>query len=408
MDGMDDDAVPPDPFGGLFGMPEGSEAYADTPLFRELQRVLLSSAGSPINWELARQVGIATAQQGRPDPEPSDADQRALEEAVRLAELQVGSFTGLEPPAEVGDVQAVRRAAWVEGNADGLRGLLEPAAARITEAMTRADLPDVAGSEEAPAATGQLQAVMGQIAPLMLGIQVGQVLGSLGAHVLGQYDIAVPREGSGRMFFVVPNIQAFEHDWSLPEPEFRTWVALHEVTHRYEFARPWTSEHFRHLVDDFLSTLRVDVAGLQERLGSLDPSDPTSIQEAFSGEDALFGTVLDDEQRIKLRRLQAFMAAAEGYGDHVMHGVGKSLLPAYGRLEEAMRRYRESESGDPVFERLLGVEMKREHYREGRRFCDTAAELTDEATLATMWSSAEALPSLPEIEEPRLWLARTV
>jgi hypothetical protein len=25
-----------------------------------------------------------------------------------------------------------------------------------------------------------------------------------------------------------------------------------------------------------------------------------------------------------------------------------------------------------------------------------------------MWGSAEALPSLPEIEEPRLWLARTV
>jgi uncharacterized protein (DUF2342 family) len=29
-------------------------------------------------------------------------------------------------------------------------------------------------------------------------------------------------------------------------------------------------------------------------------------------------------------------------------------------------------------------------------------------TLARMWGSAEALPSLPEIEEPRLWLARTV
>jgi uncharacterized protein (DUF2342 family) len=25
-----------------------------------------------------------------------------------------------------------------------------------------------------------------------------------------------------------------------------------------------------------------------------------------------------------------------------------------------------------------------------------------------MWDSAEALPSLPELDEPRLWLARTV
>ena len=35
-------------------------------------------------------------------------------------------------------------------------------------------------------------------------------------------------------------------------------------------------------------------------------------------------------------------------------------------------------------------------------------ELTDEATLSRMWGSYEALPSLPEITEPTLWLARTV
>jgi uncharacterized protein (DUF2342 family) len=33
-------------------------------------------------------------------------------------------------------------------------------------------------------------------------------------------------------------------------------------------------------------------------------------------------------------------------------------------------------------------------------------EATDERTLARMWDSADALPSLPELEEPRLWLAR--
>ncbi len=64
------------------------------------------------------------------------------------------------------------------------------------------------------------------------------------------------------------------------------------------------------------------------------------------------------------------MASAEGYGDHVTHAIGGELLPSYGRIEEAMRRYRETEQGDPVFERLLGIEMKREQYRLGRRFCD--------------------------------------
>ena len=64
--------------------------------------------------------------------------------------------------------------------------------------------------------------------------------------------------------------------------------------------------------------------------------------------------------------------------------------------------------GDPVFERLLGVEMKRERYLAGRDFADRVAELTDEATLSRMWHDAESLPSAPEIDEPRLWLARIV
>jgi putative hydrolase len=132
------------------------------------------------------------------------------------------------------------------------------------------------------------------------------------------------------------------------------------------------------------------------------------MQRAMESEEGLFGTVLDAEQRIKLGRIQAFMAAAEGYGDHVTHALGEQLLPAYERIDEAMRRYRETEQADPVFERLLGIEMKRDQYRQGRAFCDTVVELTDEPTLSRMWESAEAMPSLPEVLEPRLWLARTV
>jgi putative hydrolase len=393
-----------------FEMPPGADVFADVPLFRELQRVLLSSQGGPINWELARQVGIATAQWGREDAEASEQDHREFEEAVRLAELQVARFTGLEPPSDVAMIRPVRRAQWVEAHIESLKALLEPAAERIGAAMSKAEQETGATEGLPPEMAGmaaQVQAAMGQISPLLLGAQVGQVLGTLGQRVLGQFDIAVPRPGPAALLFVVPNIAAFEHDWSLPAGEFRTWVALHEVTHRFEFARPWTRERFRTMLEDFLSTMELDVAGLQERLAGLDPSDPEAMQSAFGSEEVLFGTVLDAEQRIKLGRIQAFMAAAEGYGDHVMHALGRELLPAYGRIDEAMRRYRESEATDPVFERLLGIEMKREQYRAGRAFCDTVVEQTDEDTLARMWDSAEALPSLPEIEEPRLWLARS-
>jgi putative hydrolase len=389
-------------------LPFGSgdpEAFADAPLFRELQRVMSSSSG-PINWEMARQIGIANAQEGRDDPSPTDADRHAFEEAVRVAELHVARFTGLEAPTDVAEVKPVRRAEWVNANIQSLRGSLEPAAQRIGEALgaaTREALgPDV--PPEMQAMTGMFE----QLSPLLLGAQVGSVLGFLGQHVLGQYDIAVPRSGPGALLFVVPNVAQFEHDWSLDPTDFRTYVALHEVTHRFEFARPWARERFAELLRDFLSTLRIDAAAMQERLASLDASDAEGMRSLIESEEGLFGAVLDDEQRIKLGRIQAFMAAAEGYGDHVMQGLGRELLPSFGQIQEAMRRYREGEAGDPVFERLLGIEMKREQYVQGAAFCDAVVELTDEATLTHMWDSAEAMPSLPEIEEPRLWLARTV
>ena len=48
-----------------------------------------------------------------------------------------------------------------------------------------------------------------------------------------------------------------------------------------------------------------------------------------------------------------------------------------------------------MFERLLGIEMKREQYRQGRVFCDAVADLSDEATLARMWESPEAMCRSP-------------
>lgn len=389
------------PSGLGFPFGDDPEMFKDAPLFRELQRVMASSAG-PINWELARQVGIANAVESGDDRAPTPEDLQGFEDAVRVAELQVAGFTGLEPPNDVAHVRAIRRAEWVTANSESLRALLEPAAARISEAMQGAT------REQLPPEAQAMGAFMSQLSPLLMGTQVGTVLGFLAQHVLGQYDVAVPRTGSASVLFVVPNIAAFEQDWSLDRTDFCTYVALHEITHRFEFAQPWTATHLRDLLDDYLSTLQFDLEGMQSRLQSLDAADPESLQALMASDEGLFGTTLDDEQRLKLARIQAFMAATEGYADHVMHRLGSEWLPSYARIEEAMRRYREEESSDPVFERLLGVEMKREQYVTGRAFCDTVVTLTDEATLGRMWASAEAMPSLPEIEEPRLWLARTV
>ncbi|HKX25225.1 MAG TPA: zinc-dependent metalloprotease [Actinomycetota bacterium] len=377
------------------------DAFEDVPLLRELQRVLLSSSG-PVNWELARQIGIASASWASDDPRPTEEDQRGFEEAVRMAELAVADLTAMDPPPEVTQVRAVRRAEWVEANVRGLRGLFEPGAEQMGRALSKARLEEpTEGAENAQLFT----AVFDQMAPLLMGAQVGMVLGYLGQRVLGQYELPLPRADQPGLLFVVPNIATFEREWSLPPDEFRAWVALHETAHAFDLGRPWVRDHFLGLIGEVAEGMEFDLAGLQERLEGLDLSDPGRISEALGG-DLLTGA-LTDEQQLLLRRVQAFMAAAEGHADHVMAVLGRARLRSFDRIDEAMRRRHEGRSEEErAAERMLGVDMKLEQYRLGRAFCDRVVELTDERTLARMWESAEALPSMPELEEPRLWLAR--
>ena len=381
------------------GLPE--DAFADVPLLREIQRVLLSGSG-PVNWELARQMGIASATWGQDDPAPTEDDLRGFEGAVRMAELTVAELTGMDAPPEVTRVQAVRRAEWVEANVPGLRGLFEPTAERMARALQTARSEEPVEVAEGPQ---MLEAVLERMTPLLMGAQVGAVLGALAQRVLGQYELPLPRVDQPALLFVITNIAAFEKEWSLPPDEFRAWVAMHETTHAFGLGRPWVREHFLGLVREVAGALEFDLTAIQDRLEGFDLSDPQKLSEAL-GSDLLAGE-LTDEERLLLRRVQAFMAAAEGHANHVVSVIGEERLAGFSRIDEAVRRRHEGLSQEErAVERLLGIDVKQEQYRLGRAFCDHVAEATDETTLAMMWESAEALPSMPELEEPRLWLAR--
>lgn len=380
----------------------GPEPF-DVPLLREIQRVLLAGSG-PVNWELARQVGIAAATWGQTDPEPTGEDLHGLQEAVRIAELEVGDLTGLTVPAEVTQVRPVRRAAWVERSVRGLEGVFEPGAARLARALADARPEQPA---EAPSGMQMLDALLDRLAPLLMGAQVGTILGALGQRVLGQYDLPLPRKDAGALLFVVPNISAFEGEWSLDPVEFRASVALHETAHAFQLGRPWVREHFLGMVRDLAEGLEFDLSGLEQRLEGLDVSNPQQLSEALMQPGDLLEGTLTDEQRLLLRRIQAFLAVAEGHADHVVAAVGRRLLPSFDRIDEALRRRREGRGDEERgVERMLGIELQEEHERLGRAFCDRVAELTDERTLARMWEGPEALPSMPELEEPTLWLSR--
>ena len=72
--------------------------------------------------------------------------------------------------------------------------------------------------------------------------QLGVLLGFMGQRVLGQYDLALlsAEAAPGRLLFVEENIRQTARALNVPLGPFRTWIALHETTHAFEFeAHPW-------------------------------------------------------------------------------------------------------------------------------------------------------------------------
>jgi coenzyme F420 biosynthesis associated uncharacterized protein len=333
-----------------------------------------------IDWSLAGTVarGVAGLQPAG-DPAPFEQLAGPHEESERL----VSAYTGLTA-ASLPAAEAVGRDQWVEANLRSMRGVLDPAAARVSGSV-----PILSG------------AVGG-----MLAIEAGAISGFLAGRVLGQYEFPVlDPEAPARLLFVAPNLARAAESMDADTDELLRWVALHETTHALQFGGvPWLRGHLAGIVEEFLGGLEMDPARLM-RLPDL--SDLRGLVESVR-EDGIAALGLSGERRELLERAQSFMALLEGYAEHVMDAVGADLLPNLPALREAMERRRSDRSGFlRLLEKLIGMDLKLRQYEQGKAFCDAVVSLGGIEALNRAWASPEALPTMAELDDALGWLART-
>src|SRR6185503_11884018 len=114
----------------------------------------------------------------------------------------------------------------------------------------------------------------------------------------------------GRLNFVEPNIRASAATLGVPLGEFRTFIALHEATHAFEFeAYPWLRDHFAGLVAESIDRLAADSGGLGARLRNA---------LAGRGPGHWLERLMSPAQLETFQRTQALMSLLEGYSNHVM------------------------------------------------------------------------------------------
>ena len=153
----------------------------------------------------------------------------------------------------------------------------------------------------------------------------------------------------------------------MPLDPFRTWIALHETTHAFEFeAHPWLRPYLagrleRQLVDVSATTLRGRVRDALRQLGR--------ALRGEGGGDHWIERLMTDEQRRLFRETQAVMSLLEGFSDYVMDEVGRDIVPDVERISARFHERRERKTGfERAILRLTGMDLKLEQYKKGERF----------------------------------------
>ncbi|MGZ5305862.1 MAG: zinc-dependent metalloprotease [Actinomycetota bacterium] len=342
-----------------------------------------SYAARLADWDTAVDIGRRVSGPGVQVPGVERARLREdMAEIVPRAEGLIRGFTDMDVQGFRSRAWVMARSEWIRANLNGLQRLLEPLAERMLDGRpSRAELKRKA-----------------------LGAQTGALMGYVARKVLGQYDVFLPPDDEGLLYFVGPNIVEAERRYSLPPKDFRLWIAIHEVTHRVQFgSAAWLRGYLSGQVDDYLGSIQLDAGQLMNQLRR-------AAEEVRSGLDrrGMGGVflLLSPEQREMFMRMQALMSLLEGHASYVMNEVARDHVKDVDRMRRALSARRRASNLERTLQKAIGFEQKIRQYDTGERFVRTIVDRAGMSTFNLVWRSAGDLPTLDEIGEPERWLAR--
>jgi putative hydrolase len=374
------------------------DPFSALPMFGDLARALAGQG--PLNWDAARQFAQLGATGGVAEANVDPTVRLAYADLGRLAWYHVAEVIGSEAAAP--DPQAVTRSQWASGTLDAYRHL-------FTEMATALGTPVEQPAEDDPMVS-MMAGLSRMMAPAMLGMSVGSMVGHLATRAFGTHDLPIPRQPA-TVTLVPANIDSFAADWEIPIDEMRLWVLAHEFAGHGIFAADHVRDALTQLVRQHVGGFRPDPGAVADRLGALDveSADPmAALQQALGDPEVLLGAVTSPEQLALRPRLDALVAVVVGYTDWIVDAVAVRVVGGNAlRIAEAVRRRRvETTASDTFVEQLLGIRLGDDQVARGKRFVQGVVDRAGDAGLAPLLRRPDALPTPNELDAPGLWLAR--
>ncbi len=390
----------------------GDNPFANLPMFGDLAKALAGQG--PLNWDAARQFAAiaANSREGGGGAESGAAItdgnvepsvRIALGELARIVELHVRDLSGLETVFP--EVTPVSRGVWAQRALEAYRPLFTELATSLGRRPAQSE-----ADEEADPLFAMMSNLSQMMAPSMMGMAVGSMVGRLAARTFGQYDLPIPR--TDRALMLVPaNIDQFAVDWSLPIDEMRLWVLAQEMIGHTLFGFDRLCEQLSALVRRHVGAFRPDASAVAEHLGSLESADGdpmATMQQLLSDPALLLGAVQSPEQLAMAPQLDAAIAAVVGSVDYLVDAVAARVIGGDAlKIAEAVRRRRFEATPDDVFvNRLLGLQLTQEQVQRGKTFTAGVVDRVGEQGLLKLFDSDQPLPTPAELDAPGLWIAR--
>lgn len=374
------------------------------PPFGDMMRMMRQQAGDATGQAKAFAVNVAS--EGRPEGNVDPLTRMKVDQLARVAELRVADATGLDLDGggQPSRVVAVTRSQWAATTIDHYQPYFDVLGQRLAEDDAEHDGPS---DPDDLGPFAWLAPLIDAMAPMMLGITAGSMVGHLAVRGFGSYELPVPRPPGADVLVIVDNATTFARDWSLPEDDLVLWLCLHQLTHHAVLSVPHVRARLDQLLRDYLGAFSSGNTELGDHLGGMDLSDPASLQQQLGSPDVLLGMIETEAQRAILPQLHALVATIEGFVDVTMDRVGEQLIGSYRMATEALRRRRvEVDDASRFAERLFGFDLSQEQFDRGHAFATGVVERAGPEGLARLWTSERELPTVAEIDAPGLWLAR--
>lgn len=339
----------------------------------------LFNQSGPINWKLAREVARHLSGERQPI-EPWVAEE--FRELARLAEYRLEQVAPFQV-SRATDLLPVDGPTWAENNLESYGSLVEPFATSV--------------GADSPAAP-----LLSQMAPAIVGLQVGSLVGSLSTWVVAGFDAGLPPDRDGPMSLVVPNIDDLTVE-DVDRREVHLWVVANEVAFRTTSQLPWIDDHLSVLVDRYAEAARIDPTKLSGLM--MGGSDPDAIERAISEAGGIESLIGGEEAEGPRAELEAFLGTIAGCSRLLARRAVAEIAPSFDRITEARDLARMEETERPP----IGVgPVPVEATQMGDVFNQEVERRYGDDALENLWADPTRMPNAEELRDPTAWAARVL